>query len=102
MKKAGNLLTVFDFEKIAFTDDGEHMLILGYRVDFTDKEIELVKILHGSKKSISKTELAERADISDTALAVHIANINKKALPITGRKLIEGNRRGYYKISEYM
>jgi hypothetical protein len=49
-----------------------------------------------------KSEISALIGIGVGSLPVHIANINKKALPITKRKLIEGNRRGEYRISENM
>ena len=100
MAMINELLAVFDFERIAQSEDGNNILILGYKIDLTDKETELLNILHESKKSVSKNALAERVGIARSAVSVHIANINKKALPITGRRLVEGNRRGYYKISD--
>jgi len=90
---------VIDFTKLALIDDCKSALILGYRVELTEKEYEIVKILLDSGKVMHKSKLADIADVGVGSLPVHIANINKKALPITKRKLIEGNRRGEYQIS---
>ena len=100
MKIEDKITGVFDFVKLGFMDDGKSVLVLGYRTELTDKEYDLTKILFEAKRAMHKNELAKTCDIAISAVAVHVANINKKVLPISGRKLIEGNRRGEYKISE--
>ena len=91
---------VFEYEKILLAEDSGSVFILGYRVELTDKECEIIKILLDSKRVMHKREIAMLAEIAESSVAVHIANINKKALPITGRKLLVGNRRGEYAFSE--
>ena len=89
---------VFDFVKLALTDDGKSALILGYKVELTDKEYGILKALLDAECAIRRSELARAVDVATSSIPVHVANINKKALPITGRKLIEGNRHAEYKI----
>ncbi len=93
---------VFDFIKLALEDDGRSALVLGYRIDLTEKEYEMLKALLSAGCAIRRSELAQMIDISTGSVPVHVANINKKALPITGRKLIEGNRHAEYRIAEYI
>ena len=100
MKSKTEVTTVFDFSKLTLHSNGKSALVLGYRVELTDKEYVIVKTLLEKEKAIHKGELAKAVDVAESALPVHIANINKKALPITERRLIEGNRRGEYRISE--
>ena len=91
---------VFDFEKLVLGEDGRSALFLGYRVELTDKEYEMLEVLMSEGSAIRKSEIARRIDVSASSISVHAANINKKALPITGRKLIEGNRHAEYHIVE--
>ena len=100
MQSKAEVITVFDFQKLALHGDGKSAFVLGYRLELTDKEYEIVKALLEGEGAIHKSELARAADVVESALPVHIANVNKKALPITARRLIEGNRRGEYKISD--
>ena len=93
---------VIDYKKLDLLDDGKSLLILGYRVELTDMEYGIIKVLLDSGRIMHKSEISALISIGVGSLPVHIANINKKALPITKRKLIEGNRRGEYRISENM
>lgn len=100
MQPKAEVIAVFDFQRLALHDDGKSALVLGYRVELTDKEYGIVKALIECDVAIHKSKLAAAVDVVESALPVHIANINKKAATITARRLIEGNRRGEYKISE--
>ena len=93
---------VLDFHKLTVLDDGKRALILGYGIDLTDTEYKILKALINAESAIRRSELATAAEVAASAISVHIANINKKALPITGRKLIEGNRHAEYKIVEHI
>lgn len=100
MKKDAEVFVVHDYVKLALAQDGNDVLVLGYRVELTDGEREIVKTLLEAARPMHKSELSHLAKIAENSLAVHIANINKKALPITGRKLLVGNRQGEYKVSD--
>ncbi len=91
-----------DFVKLRLNDDGRSALVLGYRVELTAAEYEILRILSSSEAAIHKSDICRQVEIKENGLAVHIANINKKARPITGRRLIEGNRKAEYRISETM
>ena len=100
MELKAEVTFVFEYDKILLDEENSSAVILGYRVELTDKEYEIIKILLDSRCMVRKREIAELAEIAESSVAVHIANINKKALPITGRKLLVGNRRGEYAIAE--
>ena len=100
MELQAEVTFVFEYDKIVLSEERSCAFILGYKVELTDKEYEIIKILLDSKCVIHKREIAELVEIAESSVAVHIANINKKALPITGRKLLFGNRRGEYAFSE--
>ena len=92
--------TVIEYTRLALLGDGKSALVLGYRIELTDVEYGIIKTLLDSGNAMHKAEISALIGVGAGSLPVHIANINKKALPITKRKLIEGNRRGEYKISE--
>lgn len=100
MKKDAEVFVVHDYVKLALAQDGNDVLVLGYRLGLTDSEREIVKILLEASRPMYKSKLSMLVDIAENSLAVHIANINKKALPITGRKLLVGNRQGEYMVSD--
>ncbi|MBR3879474.1 MAG: hypothetical protein IKJ24_05045 [Clostridia bacterium] len=100
MELKAEVTFVFEYDKIVLCEDKRSVLIIGYKTELTEKEYEIVRILIDSKRMMHKREIAKLAEIADSAVAVHIANINKKALPITSRKLLVGNRRGEYSLAE--
>ena len=85
-------------------DDGKSAFLLGYTFELTKTEYVILKALLGSDKPISCHELVERhigADkASESSIAVHICNINKKAWPISKRQLIISVRSKGYLIRE--
>jgi len=91
-----------DFCRLQLSGDGGSMLLLGYRETLTAAEYAIIKALLEADTPIHKSLISEITRINEKSVPVHISNINKKALPITGRKLIEGNRRGEYGISEHI
>ena len=95
-------LHIMDFNKLSLLDDGRGALILGYRVELTKKECEIIRILLGATGAMSMPSIAELSGIAESSIPVHVSNINKKALAITRRRLIVGNRQGEYKISDVM
>ena len=93
---------VMDHNKLALMENGRGVFVLGYRLELTERECDIVRILIERNSPISKSDIAHMSESAESSIAVHVANINKKAFGITGRKLIVGNRRGEYKISEEM
>ena len=91
-----------DFCRLRLNSDGKSMLLLGYREPLTAAEYAIIRILMDADSQVCRSIIADMTKIKETSIPVHISNINKKALPITGKKLIEGNRRGEYRIAEHI
>ncbi len=85
---------------VRMMQDGRSALILGYRISLTSSEYKILDILTKAKSPISRKELEVEYNMTYSSIPVHISNINKKARPITGRKLIEGNGCEKYEISK--
>ncbi len=88
--------------KIRMMRDGSRALILGYEIHLTASEYTILHALSKSDLPISRKSFAENYGLTYSSIPVHVANINKKAFPITGRKLILGNKCYDYQISETM
>ncbi len=93
---------VIPCHRLRIMNDGKSVLILGYRVAMTKTEYTILKALSESDKPISRKEFESKYGLTYSSIPVHISNINKKALPITGRKMIIGNRCENYEISPTM
>ena len=91
-------------EYISFCDDKKSIILLGYRVTLTPHEYKIVKLLFDEPTGISADEIIEKCfknkDITHGNVAVHVHNINQKVVSITNRKLIAGDRKQGYKITE--
>ncbi len=94
--------TKYKIVKIEPSDDGKSALLLGYRLRLTVTEHKLLSLLCAEKAPIHKNDIAKKSGAASSSIAVHIASINKKAYPITKRRLIIGERNGEYRINEYM
>lgn len=92
----------FPYSKIKMSKDGKGALILGYRIELTRSEYTILNVLLNSDSVISRTRFESKYGLTYSSVAVHVSNINRKALPITNRRLIDGCGRGEYKISDTM
>ena len=89
-------------EKLCLQNDGKCILLCNYRVELTQSEYSIVSYLASRSDWAERAELSLVTGIKESSIPVHIANINKKASLVSGRKLIEGKRSGEYRISEYL
>ena len=87
-------------EKIALRNDGKSILLCNYRIELTPSEYALVSLLLNKSGWTDRAEILQKVEIKPSSIPVHIANINKKAYSVSGRKLLEGNRSGEYRVSD--
>ena len=91
-------------EMISFCDDGKTVILIGYRLVLTVQEFKIVKLLFDDPRGTDADEIIEKCfknkDVAQGNVAVHVHNINQKAMPITGRRLVVGDRGLGYKINE--
>ena len=91
-------------EMLTLCDDGKTVILLGYRLVLTAQEYKIVKHLFDEPRGTNVDEIIEKCfknkDVSHGNVAVHVHNINQKAMPITNKKLIKGDRKLGYKINE--
>ena len=92
----------FHYCKIKMSKDGKGALILGYRIELTKSEYIILNALLNSDSAISRSRFESEYGLTYSSVAVHVSNINRKVLPITNRKLIDGCGRGEYRISDTM
>ena len=89
---------------LSLGDDEKSIILIGYRVSLTRHEYGIVKLLCDSSEGVSAESIIENCfknkDSTVGNVAVHVYNINKKAQPITGRRLVVGDRKQGYKIAE--
>ncbi len=90
------------FRRLQMGRDGKSALILGYKIVLTDAEYRILNALYESDSPISKYEFEKQYGIMSSSIPVHVVHINKKALPITGRRLIENLKSDGYRISNTM
>ncbi len=90
------------FLRLEMGNDGKSALILGYKVILTDTEYMILNSLFESDIPLSKDNFEERCGISRSSIPVHVTHINKKVFPITGRRIIEYDGIGGYRISNTM
>ncbi len=88
--------------RLRIMNDGKSVLVLGYRVTMTNTEYTILKALSESEKPISRKEFEADYGLTYSSIPVHISNINKKAFPITRRKMIIGKGCEKYEISPTM
>ena len=85
-------------------DDGKTIILIGYRVVLTRHEYGIVKLLYDDPEGVSAESIIEKCfknkDITVGNVAVHVYNINKKAMPVIGRRLVVGDRKQGYIIAE--
>ena len=85
-------------------DDGKTIILIGYRVALTRHEYGIIKLLYDAPEGVSSESIIEKCfknkDITVGNVAVHVYNINKKAMPVIGRRLVVGDRKQGYKIAE--
>ena len=84
------------FTKLLLIKDQE-FLLLGYPLHLSPDEAELVRAL----KKHRTLCVPHGAKLSENALAVRICRINKKAMRISGRKLIVFTD-GAYRLNPYL
>ena len=87
-------------EKIALRNDGKSILVCNYRIELTQGEYTLVSLLVNKREWTSRKDITSETGLNASSIPVHVANINKKARSVSGRKLLEGNRSGDYRLSE--
>ena len=92
----------FPYCKIKMHRDGKSALVLGYKIELTKSERTIINALLNAEDTISRDEFESKYGLTYSSIPVHVSNINKKAFPITNRKLIDGCGRGEYKISDTM
>ena len=92
----------FPYCKIKMHRDGKSALVLGYKIELTKSERTIVDALIKAEGTISRSEFESKYGLTYSSIPVHVSNINKKAFPITNRKLIDGCGREEYKISDTM
>ncbi len=95
-------LDTIHYCRLLLNKDGKSALVLGYKIQLTASEYLILDVLNKCEAYVSKSELESKYGLTYSSIAVHIANINRKAHPITGRSLIEGNGHGEYRISDTM
>ena len=88
-------------EKISVLNDGKGILVCNYRVELTSAEHAVISILTEKADWIQRAEISRSTGVRESSIPVHVANINKKVSAVTGRKVLEGNRSGEYRISEH-
>ncbi len=89
------------FRALIVNDDKKSVLLLGYRIELTETEYRiLASMAEANGANVSRSRLSQMVSASEESLAVHIVNINKKAYPITGRKLICSRRNQGYFLTE--
>ena len=86
--------------RLSLGKDGRSALVLGYKIDLTESEYLIIDSLLRIGKPMSKASFEEECGVAASSVPVHIANINKKAYPITGRRLIEYNKAEGYTMSK--
>ena len=91
-----------DLDKIAFINDGKSILLCNYRLELTKREYELVLFLANEKGWTTREKIICNTGVRRSSIPVHVANANKKAYSVSGRKLLEGNRSGEYRVAEYI
>ena len=87
-------------ERIATGHDGKSILLCNYRVELTPSEYALVELLQNEQDWQSRCYISQRLGMRESSIPVHVANINRKAGVVSGRKLLLGNRDGEYRISD--
>lgn len=82
----------------------KYVVFLGYMMDLTESEFSVLSTLYYCNEYMKAADIVKKAfaekNITEGNIAVHICNINKKAMEIGGRKLIECRRFKGYKISD--
>lgn len=92
----------FPYCKIKMHRDGKSALVLGYKIELTKSERTILSALINAEGTISRADFESKYGLTYSSIPVHVSNINKKASPITNRKLIDGCGREEYKISDTM
>ncbi len=87
-------------EKISVKNDGKSILLCNYRIELTPSEYALVALLLNKKDWVDRAEISRELTIKESSIPVHVANTNKKAEFVSGRKLLVGSRNGEYRIAE--
>ena len=91
-------------EMLKLCDDGRTIILIGYRLMLTVQEYRIVKLLLDEPCGTDADAIIEKCFkhkyVTHGNVAVHVHNINQKAMPITNRKLVVGDRRLGYKINE--
>ncbi len=96
----------FEYNNILFAK-GKDVIYLGYRLCLTPSERAILAFLvKHAEKEIAARELSQ-ACLGDihlplTNISKHISAINRKAMPIGGRKIIISPSRGNYMIGRYI
>ena len=82
---------------LAINEEERQAYLLGYKLKLTPTEFKIVNILMDTKyATVDRLLLDLPARCTRKSIPVHITAINKKAHDISGRKLIENSREGYY------
>ncbi len=93
---------ITDFQLLEMEKSSKSIILLGYQIKLTETEYRITELLFSCNMPMHKEKISNILGINLKSIPVHIASINKKALPISRRRLIEGNRCGEYRIAEYI
>ncbi|MBQ3000014.1 MAG: hypothetical protein IJD64_06095 [Clostridia bacterium] len=85
------------YPKLVATENKQEFLLLGYPLHLSPDEAELVHTLQGKRSLASKSI----PNTSANALAVRVCSINKKAIRVSGRRLIIFEN-GAYRLNPYL
>ena len=90
-------------EVLSVRKNGTDILVRNYRISLTAFEHAIVSLLADKCEWVSKEQIAallcNGKPIRSSSIPTHVSNINKKVSMMIGRKLIEGNRSGEYRVS---
>jgi DNA-binding response OmpR family regulator len=77
---------------------------LGYALGLTQREYQVLSVLVGAERGLSKSEICRLVDsdskLKENSIAVHICAINKKAELLGWRRLVEFTKKDGYFINE--
>ncbi len=91
-------------EKLYIDTKRNHAVLFGYILPLTKTEFAILKLIRANDGYTSAYEIANRIfcgkSLTHGNVAVHVCNINKKAMKIRDRAIIQTCRYKGYKLSD--